>query len=335
MGIPTGAIRYNTDSNKMECFDGTQWWVISVSYPSASISGRGLMFSGYTSPTSINTIDYITIQVKSNSIDFGDLSHISHAGVAVGSRTRALYAGGQTTPPGTAINTIEFVQIQSQGNSSDFGDNTTVLTLPVGGVSNGTRGIWGGGNTPGKSDVINYVTISQMGNAADFGDLTDSRADGGAVCSPIRGVFGGGYDPSMKDVMDYITMATLGNAVDFGNLSGGSRVAQSPCNATRGLFCGQYTPTAYNVIDYITIATTGNSQDFGDCSTIQGLGGSGGSMSDATRGVMPNCYAGGGGETNIISYVTFATKGNAQEFGDRAQTGYQGPGKTSNAHGGL
>ena len=63
MGIPTGAIRYNTDSNKMECFDGTQWWQIAVSSPDLDGGARGLIASGRISsgnPSNIYRLcDYI------------------------------------------------------------------------------------------------------------------------------------------------------------------------------------------------------------------------------------------------------------------------------------
>ena len=332
--IPLGAMRFNSDMQKLEFFNGMEWLQVDTT-EAATIAGRGLMFSGYTAPTSWNTIDYITIQTQGNSIDFGDISHKSHAGVGMGSRTRGIYAGGQTTPPGSSSNIIEYVTIATQGDAVDFGDMISGTTLSVGGVSNTTRGVWGGGNTPTKTDTIEYITIAQKGNGTDFGNLTDSRADGASVCSPTRGVFGGGYDPSQKDVMDYITTSSTGNAVDFGNLTQSSRVSQSACNATRGLFAGGYTPTTYNNIDFINMASLGNAQDFGDLTTTSGIGGSGGSMSDSTRGVFVHVYDPPNGEINTISYITFATKGNSTDFGDRSQSGYQGPGKTSNTHGGV
>ena len=43
--VPTGAIRHNTDSNKIECYDGTKWMQISVS-ESAPIGARGLIGGG-------------------------------------------------------------------------------------------------------------------------------------------------------------------------------------------------------------------------------------------------------------------------------------------------
>ena len=47
--VPTGAIRYNTDSNKMECFNGTKWWQVAVS-ESAPIGGRGIQFCACANP---------------------------------------------------------------------------------------------------------------------------------------------------------------------------------------------------------------------------------------------------------------------------------------------
>ena len=40
--VPTGAIRYNTDSNKMECFNGTKWMQVAVSSHDLNGGARGL-----------------------------------------------------------------------------------------------------------------------------------------------------------------------------------------------------------------------------------------------------------------------------------------------------
>ena len=73
MGIPTGAIRYNTDSNKMECFDGTKWWQVAVSSPDLNGGVRGVFPGGGS--TIVNTIDYITISTQGNATDYGDLAN--------------------------------------------------------------------------------------------------------------------------------------------------------------------------------------------------------------------------------------------------------------------
>ena len=55
--VPTGAIRYNTDSNKMECFDGTKWWQIAVSSPDLNGGTRVLNMGGYA-PAYAANIEY-------------------------------------------------------------------------------------------------------------------------------------------------------------------------------------------------------------------------------------------------------------------------------------
>ena len=61
--VPTGAIRYNTDSNKMECFNGTKWMQISVS-ESAPIGGRGLIGGGSGPNNVINYYNRMLIYIK-------------------------------------------------------------------------------------------------------------------------------------------------------------------------------------------------------------------------------------------------------------------------------
>ena len=55
--IPTGAVRYNTDSNKMEVYIGSTWMEVAVS-ESTPIGARGLI-GGASSGG--NTINYYTI----------------------------------------------------------------------------------------------------------------------------------------------------------------------------------------------------------------------------------------------------------------------------------
>jgi len=85
-------------------------------------------------------------------------------------------------------------------------------------------------------------------------------------------------------------------------------------------------------MDYITIATLGDAQDFGDS-----IGGSyginqGGQAGSLTRGLI----AGGSSasapkEVEKIQYITFASLGDAQDFGDLVdQNGYSLNGSSSN-----
>ena len=78
--VPTGAIRYNTDSNKMECFNGTKWMQIVVSSPDLGNSTnsdnhggtRGVYMGGDPGSGSVDAIDYINIESTGTAVDFGD-----------------------------------------------------------------------------------------------------------------------------------------------------------------------------------------------------------------------------------------------------------------------
>ena len=140
MGIPTGAIRYNTDSNKMECFDGTQWWQIAVSSPDLDGGARGLIASGrISSGNPSNIIDYVTISTAGNATDFGDVTQAAESlfNGECASKVRMIKWGGY---PGTHVNTIEYITMATAGDMTDFGD-LTVARRQVSGCSNGHGGL--------------------------------------------------------------------------------------------------------------------------------------------------------------------------------------------------
>ena len=142
---------------------------------------------------------------------------------------------------------------------------TAVAEDPAG-ISDGTKGIFGGGKAFNGSahpttNIIQYVTMDTTGNALDFGDLTVARNRPGACNSDTRGLFGGGGGPA-SDVIDYITMASTGNATDFGNLAAAKYGTAGVSNTTRAVFGGGQDSTYSTVIDYVTIDTTGNAADF-------------------------------------------------------------------------
>ena len=122
----------------------------------------------------VNTIDYVTTTTTGNATDFGDLtSTTTNAGCSNG--VRAVFGGGSGGPHS---NIIDYITIATTGNATDFGDLLTTLDA-MASLSDGTKGVWGGGNASGAgntgSNVIQYVTIANTGNATDFGDLTVAR----------------------------------------------------------------------------------------------------------------------------------------------------------------
>jgi hypothetical protein len=335
--VPTGAMRFNSDSQKLEYYDGAQWLQVSTFSPLLNGGARGVFGGGRgpAAPAPDNIIDYITISSTGNATDFGDLTVARRRVSACASSTRGIWGGGYNPDR----NVLDYITISSTGNAADFGD-LTVARRTVGSTSNSTRGLWAGGtiNPPAPDTVLNtidYVTIASTGNAVDYGDLTIARDGPQALSSPTRGVFSGGISsPSPltnTNVIDYITISTLGNAQDFGDLVVTTRNCGACSNATRGLFGGGYTPTAVNTIQYVTIATLGNAVKFGD---LIRTGGFSQGVSSSTRGVWGGAYSQPESYINVIQYVNIATQSNAVDFGDLTRTS-SAAGACSNAHGGL
>ena len=127
--------------------------------------------------------------------------------------------GGGVNPSYAYVNSIDYIPIATPGNATDFGDLTqTRYTLAA--TSDGSRGVFGGGNAPPRVNTLDYITIATPGNATDFGDLTVNRNGLAATSDGSRGVFGGGIDSSTTvNTIDYITISTPGNAYDFGDLT--------------------------------------------------------------------------------------------------------------------
>ena len=332
--IPEGAIRFNTDSSKMEVWIGQKWMIVSTSSPNLDGGARGLYDGSSPSPGAYtNTVDYITISTAGNAIDFGDQNGAGTYGSTTSDKTRGIIAGGH--PAHNDV--IDFFTIASTGDATDFGNLTSGRWLMGGGVSSGTRSVFAGGSVlvSGNPSVntIDYVTTQSLGNAVDFGDHIQAKRLTSSVNSPTRGIFAGGYGDSSPypryNIIEFITTASTGNATDFGDLSSALSENAGVCNSTRGMIAGCNNP-ASKVIEVLTIATLGNSVKFGELSGNRDLLGG---ASSPTRGV----YAGGktpSSATDIMEYISLQTEGNAVDFGDLTVAGYAVYG-LSNAHGGL
>ena len=140
------------------------------SSPTRGVFAQG---GGETSPVSIDTktIEYVTIQSKGNSVEFGErtINHM-YQGAAASNTTRGLLAGGYNT--GTSNkNVIDYVTIATTANAIDFGD-LTVARHGGAGMSSATRAVFAGLWDGAATNVMDYVTIATTGNATDFGDST-------------------------------------------------------------------------------------------------------------------------------------------------------------------
>ena len=118
--IPLGAMRFNSDSQKLEYWMGSAWMQIQTFSPNLDGGVRGLFMGG--SPNSAGkTIDFITIPTAGNATDFGDMADQAKYCSSCASNTRGIVAGGES-PSDTTHEEIEFVTISSTGDATDFGD---------------------------------------------------------------------------------------------------------------------------------------------------------------------------------------------------------------------
>ena len=326
--IPLGAMRFNSDSQKLEYWNGDIWMQIHTD-TSAPIAGRGIQFGAGPNPR--DEIQYFNLVTRGDAIDFGNLASGRSSTCAVSSVTRGFCCGGYYAPG--EKNDIQEVIIASQGDAVDFGDLThTMARGNVGQIGSQTRGIVAG--RQGYYDVIQYITLSQKGNAIDFGNLTYAQESAGGSSSPTRGIIWGGEkqpSPHYVNNIDYITIATTGNSIDFGDKTTLATTGMGAGNCVRGLYCGGG-PGYSTAVQMITIATLGNAIDFGD-DILGYLGGN--SQSTPIRA----CFTGGWNSptstsTTKIRSFNIASGGIVVVWGD-VSAGASGMSGCSNAHGGL
>ena len=219
---------------------------------------------------------------------------------------------------------------------------TSTYMVPPGGNTrerNRGRGIIRGGMTPNASaltKIMQYIEMSSGGNTIDFGDGSTASYGGAGLASATRGVYNLGATAnsspfSLVNTLEFVTIANTANAIDFGDLYFAIQNQAPLSNQTRGIFAAGLSPAQRQRMDFITIATTGNAQDFGDVIGASYGINQGGQAGSSTRGLI----AGGSSasapkEVEKIQFVTFASLGDAQDFGDLVdQNGYSNVGASS------
>ena len=347
-GCPAGSVRFNTDTEHLEYFNGSVWleFEASIVELGGSLTGaattfstngtgtRGLTGGGYA-PGKRDEIDFFTISTQGSSQDFGNLSESRYWVSSFSSSTRGIWGGGGIHPSSpNQTDRIDFVTISSTGDATDFG-NLVESRYGMGACSNQTRGLFGGGYRPTPGDMVNfvdYITIASAGDANDFGDLTVARMYLSAASSSTRGLFLSGRTGTNPytyyDTIDYVTISSQGNALDFGNLLSAIAAGQAASNSTRAIYASNEN-TASNTIQYITISTTGNASDFGDLTAAQQQGSA---TASSTRGIISGGYV--SAYVDTIQFVTITTTGNASDFGDLTVARGNNA-SCSNGHGGL
>ena len=217
-----------------------------------------------------------------------------------GGRGRAVFARGYIDPAPSwpAVDITETVMIPTLGNAIEWGELVN-NAKQNGGASNSTRGIFAGGS-PNETSAMNIAS----GGVINYGESTSSCGGlsiprrGTATCSDtIRAFFAGGQQQS------------------------------APA-------CGTHPQTTSYLIDYFLFESLGKATNFGDLTQNrrQLVGG----FSSPTRGVFCGGYDGDGSpyaRYDNIDYITMATTGNAQDFGDLTVARAAGGGLSSSTRG--
>ena len=217
--------------------DATDFGNLTQSRKSATSTSsptRGIWAGGrlVASATLYNIIDYVSIVTPPTCTDFGDMIGVGgnsalERRMSCSDGSRGVIAGGVAPSPVNHEPGIEYISFDHPSNGTNFGNLYDSLVYSAGaGTSDGSRGVFAGGNgKPDQSD-IEYITIATPSNGAAFGDLTRDHYLLAGTSNGSRGVFGGGWSdaisPSMNyssNTIDYITIATTGSATNFGDLT--------------------------------------------------------------------------------------------------------------------
>jgi len=347
--IPAGAMRFNSDSQKLEYWNGSAWFQVHTATPDLATAGdrqpgaRAVFPGGRSGSTTMtDDMDFINISSTGDALDFGDLLTDSFEAGACSSSTRGIKFGGRAFPSSVKQDNIEAYTFASTGSIQDIEDLRTA-TIYSCGASNETRGLIMGGliSSPynGGWNNIDYITIASFGESIEFGDLSFDHPGGlNQASSPTRGIFAGGFAPHngppgqpsapalTTTKIQFVTIPTLGNSQSFGDLTNLSSYTSGASNSVRGIYAGDGV-TPKTDIEVINISSTGNGVKFGDL--FSGKYGAA-AVSSPTRVV----WAGGEGFVDTIQYVNITTEGNAVDFGNLTSgRGFQSG--CSNAHGGL
>ena len=324
-----GSMRFNEDLGTLEFYTGDEWRTVN-SFKDTGNRGRVIFMGGaldYPNSVETDNIDFINLSTLGNAVSFGVLTSSQDQTACCSSSTRGFRMGGNR--PST--DRIDYVTIASEGDAIDFG-NLQASKYGGGGCSSSTRGIFAGGYNPGNLNVIDYFEMNTLGNALDFGDLSRARRYGTSFSSPTRGFLTeGSPDPAVYKAIDVFMMASKGNATKFGNATAKTTQGGGFANVTRGIYTNN---SGEDVgLDYITMASEGNAVVFGDLGrkTDAELG----NGCNQIRGVIAGGFATPAATSvNNIDFITIATLGDAQDFGDlsRATSLFKG---CSDSHGGL
>ena len=121
---PVGAFRFNTDSAKLEYFNGDEYVNITTDSPEQNTGGTRGLWGGRNNPHT-DAIDFVNIDTTGNASDFGNLVANTGIACAMSSRVRGVIAGGTSPSDSGNSDKMDFVTIAATGNATDFGNLIT------------------------------------------------------------------------------------------------------------------------------------------------------------------------------------------------------------------
>ena len=209
--------------------------------------------------------------------------------------------------------------------------STSHMVMPSGSTNmRGGRGIAlrGGGTNPsnGAQDDMDKIVVATTGNSVDFGNLFSARTQPSSASSATRAFFFGGTAiPAITSNISATNYASGGGGFDFGDLTQSVRALSNGCgDQIRAVRMGGYgsgvgggpNPAISNVIDFFIMASGGDASDFGDLSKNDGGQGQSYAVHNCASPTRGIAYGGANGIAADIQFITFATKGDSQTFGE-------------------
>ena len=120
-GYIEGTMRYNTDLETLEFFNGEEWKAFNFQLDiQNSPASRGTAyFGGGDTPTLLTNVSKVNFRSLGNAINFGELTVARTNAGGGANEIRGIWAGGEE--PG-ATDEIDYLAMCSGGNGADFGN---------------------------------------------------------------------------------------------------------------------------------------------------------------------------------------------------------------------
>ena len=121
---PVGAFRFNTNSSKLEYYDGNQWVNVTTDSPEQNTGDtRGLFMGGGYPNASSCCIDFVQVGTTGDAADFGDLTAPTNRGQMLVLGQELVGSQVITTPRSQLpINSTLNLQHSHQWRLTDFGN---------------------------------------------------------------------------------------------------------------------------------------------------------------------------------------------------------------------